>query len=151
MEEGYGKAEAETAAALSGGRFDKAYLYVKDEAYNKLYEACFDTLAKCKSSRDIPVYAGNNIFSKENLPLTLEIMEIILNDILRMVSKGGALQTCRKESLLKEIGNGFSAGGVAMAILALNKARRMLGSNVSAAGVADTILFEILEAKYKWR
>jgi len=151
VEEGYSNKAAETAAALSGGRFDKANLYAKDDAYPKLYDECFETLAGCKSSKDIPSYTGKSIFSKENLPVTLEIMEIILNDILKLVSNGGALRTYRREYQLDEIGKGFSPGGAAMAILALNKARRMLGSYVSPAGVADTVLFEILEAKYKWR
>lgn len=150
-EEGYDNRAAETASALSAGRFDKAYLYVKDETYPRLYDECFETLAGCKSSKDIPSYTGKSIFSKENLPVTLEILEIILSDILKLVSDGGTLQSYRRQSKIKEIGNGFSPGGAAMAILALNKARRMLGSYVSPAAVADTILFEILEAKYKWR
>lgn len=150
--EGYPARTAETASALSGGRFDRAYLFASDEGHSALYEACFDTLLKCKTSKDIPLFTGKAMFSKENLPATLDILEVILYDVMGIVSgSGNPLAAHNREYDLREISKGFSPGGAAMALLSLNKARRMLASYVSAAGIADTILFGILEAKYKWQ
>lgn len=152
LEEGYDAGQAETASALSGGRFDKAYLFAAGDSYPKLYDDCFRTLIGCKSSRDVPSYSGGDLFSKENLSATIEIMEVILSDVLALVSGSGVPPASHnREYDLGEIGKGFSPGGVAMAILVLSKARKMLNSYVSAAAIADTILLEILEAKYKWR
>ncbi|MDD3947105.1 MAG: hypothetical protein PHI19_04610 [Clostridia bacterium] len=152
LEDGYPHKTAETASALSGARFDKAYLYAQNEDYPKLYDECFDTLLKCKSSRDIPSFTGRAMFGKENLPVTLDILEVILNDVMRLTSASGIPRSSHNRDYdLAEISKGFSPGGVAMALLSLNKARKMLAFYVSAAGIADTILFEILEAKYKWQ
>ena len=92
------------------------------------------------------------MFNKENLPISLDILEVILNDVMRLISASGTpLSSHNRDYDLAQIGKGFSPGGVSMALLSLNKARKMLAFYVSAAGIADTILFEILEAKYKWQ
>lgn len=152
LQDGYMPKETEAAVALCGGRLDKAYLFAANQDYSKLYDECMQVLLRCKTSKDIPAYTGRAIFSKDSLPTTLDILEAILNDVLVSVSGSGVPSQLPNRSYdIQEISKGFSAGGVAMSLLSINKAKRMLASYVSAAGIADTILFEILEAKYKWR
>lgn len=152
LQDGYPPKEADAAVALCGGRLDRAYLFAANHDYSLLYDECMQVLLKCKTSKDIPAYTGKAIFSKDNLPATLDILEVILSDVLALVAGSGVPSQLPNRSYdIQEISKGFSAGGAAMAQLSINKAKRMLASYVSAAGIADTILFEILEAKYKWR
>lgn len=152
LQEGYPPKEADAAVALCGGRLDKAYLFAGSQDYSLLYDECMQVLLRCKTSKDIPAYTGKAIFAKDNLPASLDILEVILSDVLALVSGSGVPSQSPSRSYdIQEISKGFSAGGAAMALLSINKAKRMLASYVSAAGIADTILFEILEAKYKWR
>ena len=150
--DGVPRAQAEIAAALSGGSFERAYKLGGDEDYVRLYEGVFAMLVGCRKSQDIAKYLGSELFTKENIGLTLDFTEIILKDALIRASGSGAKLTTRNRDYdLDEIASGTSAGALAMAILAVNKARKMLSANVGAVTVAETMLFDILEAKYKWR
>ena len=152
IEEGVPRAQAEIAAALSGGSFERAQKLGGDEEYVARYDKTFEMLVNCKKSQDVARYLGSELFNKENISLTLDFTEIILKDALIRASGSSARLTTRNRDYdLDEIASGTSEGALAMAILAVNKARRMLAANVGAVTVAETMLFDILEAKYKWR
>ncbi len=152
LEEGVPRAQAETAAALSGGSFARAAKLSGDDGCVDIYEKTFAMLTGCRKSQDIVRYLTSELFSKENIGLTLDFTEIILKDaLIRAGGSGARLTTRNRDYDLDEIASGTSAGALAMAILAVNKARKMLAANVNAVTVAETMLFDILEAKYKWR
>lgn len=151
MEEGIDKQTAETAAVFSGGSFEKAFRYTGEGNYSEIYTGAFDVLIKCKRSSDIGLFMGNSIFSKENIVITLEFFEIILRDVLEYVSGGNSYKTINRDYDIKAIASGFTPGGAAIALMATVNAKKMLSSNVSVTAVAEKILFDILEAKYKWQ
>jgi hypothetical protein len=57
--------------------------------------------------------------------------------------------TMKRNEDIEEIAKGYNAGGVALAILSISNAKKMLSSNVSPQSVIETLLFQILEDKYK--
>lgn len=143
---------AETASVLAGGRFDRAYKFADSAEYSEQYENCFELLLGCRRSADIAKYLSSPVFNKESIGLTLEFFEIILGDVLASVAGGGkAPAAIRRQRDIASLARGFTPGGVAMAILAVTEAAKLLSSYVSTVSVAERVLFKILEAKYKWQ
>lgn len=152
IEEGYPRTIAEISSALSGGSFERAYLFATDESYYNQYGECFEVLKNCKNSAMVVDFIGSAIFSKENIGRTLEFMEIILRDVAIKVSGAPTPYTTRNRDYdISVIAEGFTVASVAMAILEVNQGEAMLQSYVSPVTVAERVLLKILEAKYKWQ
>ncbi len=143
---------ARVAAKLSGGSFSLALDYAEEEGLEEEYAEVFSMLTGCKNSRDIASYLYSGMFTSAKIGRILDFTEIILRDVLIM--KAGAdveKYTYNRDYDLGKIGDGFTAGGAAMALLRVNALRSMLEVNISAETVGEKMLFDILEAKYKWR
>lgn len=152
VSEGYPRAQAEIASALSGGSFEKAYAFVQDENYYNQYSECFEVLKNCKKSTMVVEYINKPLFSKDNIRRTLEFFEIILRDVAVKVSGAKVPYVTRNRDYdISLIAEGFTTASVAMAILEVNKGEAMLDSYISNVSVAERVLFKILEAKYKWQ
>lgn len=144
--------QAEIASVLSGGRIDRGLKFAENEEYVSQYERCFDVITSVKKSSDIASVLNNKIFSKEQISVTLEFFEIILRDVMCYVSKAKVpTMTLNKDYDISRIADGFTAGGVAMALIAVTGARLRLNVNVNPLSVAERMMFDILEAKYKWQ
>lgn len=150
-EEGIEAKLAETAAIFSDGNYGKAKSFAENEVYVNLYDRAFEILAGCKKSSDIVKYINDSAFSKENIIVTLEFFEIILRDVIELITGGDNFRTINKDFYLEAAADGFTAGGAAMAVLKACEGKKLLDSYVSAVSVAEKVLFDILEAKYKWR
>lgn len=152
MENGYKDDMAGLAATYSMGNYEKALAFVSDAHYQSIYEDTFLTLTTLKNSSQIIDYLYKDIFNKDNIALTLDFMEIFLNDILK-ISAGshGEKFTMNRDYDLNNLAKGFTPAGVSMALIAINEGRKKLNFNISPVSVAEKILFDILEAKYKWQ
>lgn len=151
-EQGVEARVAATAAVLSGGRFDVAFRFAEEEEVASLYEEAFRTLTECKRTSDVVRFSRGKAFQKETVGLTLDFMEIILNDVLTYLT--GATRpyrTLNRDYQISAIAKGFTPSGVAMALNAFNDARSKLAVYVGVETVAEQLLFDILEAKYKWQ
>jgi hypothetical protein len=109
-----------------------------------------EILLNCKKSTDIIDFLLKPPFLKENIHLTLSFMEIILGDVLTLVSNNNNVIIKERQFDIAEIAKGFSPASAGAAVLAIADAKRKLSINVAAASVAEALLFEVLEAKYKW-
>ena len=79
-------------------------------------------------------------------------MEIILSDVMKLVTNAQVpLYNVDREYDLSEIKQGYLPESVSNALALVNEARIQLNANVSAYNVTGTLLFGILEAKYKWQ
>lgn len=152
MSLGVDKKSAEIAAAYSQGSMEKAEKMAENSEYQELFSIVFDILLSLKNSKQIVDFLPNRIFDKENINTTLDFMEIILSDVLILSSKAEiGLKIINRDFDLETIAEGFSAAGAAMAILAINEARTRLYYNINAVSVTERLLFDILEARYKWQ
>ncbi len=152
LDEGFSIDEAETVASAAGGSYTKALKMAADEKYAKQYSDVFEMLQNTQKSVDIVKVLGSELFSKDNLSTTLDFIEIILSDVLIVASKGDrqAIATMKRAEL-DAIARGFSPLAVAEAIKAVRRAREKQSLNVNATTIAETLLYEILEARYKWQ
>jgi|AGTN01.3.fsa_nt_gi DNA polymerase III, gamma/tau subunits len=140
---------AKKAAAVSGGRFDRAFEFSEGTAED--FSRAVETLCGCKKSSDVVNYIGDPLFEKESAGRAFSFIAIILGDMLEYVSGGKNFKALGYESDIAAASEGFSAAGLAEAILFVALAEQNLFFNVSSRSAAETLLFNILEAKHKWR
>jgi DNA polymerase-3 subunit delta' len=125
-------------------------LLLEQEGAEDRLDGAVEILLGCKKSADIIDHLFTEAFLKENILQTLNFLEIILGDVLTMAS--GNINTIVNERQfdIQEIKKGFSTASASVAVLAVADAKRKLSVNVAPASVAEALLFEILEAKYKF-
>lgn len=151
-ENGVDEETAFTAAAFSMGNYSKAEKFCSDEKYRETYEKTFEMMLNLKKSNQVPDYVYGGLFEADTIKITLDFMEIILCDVLKIVTKSKLpLFTVDREYDVKKIAEGFTAESAAAAIEQLNTARAYLASNVNATATAGKTLLGILEEKYTWR
>lgn len=151
-ESGVPKGVALVASRLAGGNYALATAYSEEEGLEEDYSAVFSLLANCKKTRDMAPYVYGGLFTTERLERILDFIELILRDVLAEITASNVRRyTYNRDAELEQIGDGFTPGGLAMAILAVNEARRMAEVNISPETIGEKLLFDILEAKYKWR
>lgn len=150
LEQGIEESVAEAAAIMSGGQFHRAYLFSNQEGYLDMFNSAVQLLKDIKWSKDITKHMNSTLFSKENIEITLDYFQIIFKDVLVFLSQSRTeYATMKRNEDIEEIAKGYNAGGVALAILSISNAKKMLSSNVSPQSVIETLLFQILEDKYK--
>lgn len=143
---------AAVSAAYSLGNLSKAYKFAESESYSEIYNQCFDLMLRLKNSTQIVEFLYTPIFAKENLALTLDFIEIILCDVMKITAKSTApLSTQQRDFDLKTIAKNFNPRASSMAINVINECRKKINSNINSVSVAESLLFGILEAKYKWQ
>ncbi len=146
IEEGADEEDAEAAASSAAGSYTRARNLIANEKYVALYEKVRAMMIAVKRSSDIIAYIGDPMWGKENIDMTLDFLEVILSDVLKCTC-GSKIDDVEIEA----VAAGFSAASAAMAIKRINCAREKVRLNLFGAGIAESLLFEILEAKYKWQ
>lgn len=152
QEEGYSRSQAVMASSLGDGNMERAAAFLSDEKYSGLYDACFEMLLSLNSSARIVYYVYGNLFNKENAAVTFDIMESVFSDVLKTVCDPSLpLSNIGREYDIKQIAAGYNPQSAQEALFALNEGRKKLNFNVSSVRSAEGVLFDILEARYKWQ
>ncbi len=151
IEEGVPEEDAETVAMSSAGSYTRAKNLLSNQKFLELYERVFDMMTKIKKSPDVAEYLQDSMWNKDNINMTLDFVELILSDVLNYVSGNVDDIYMDDRRDLSVIADGFSPVSTAMAVKRVNAAREKVNLNLSLTTVAETLLFEILEAKYKWQ
>jgi hypothetical protein len=71
--------------------------------------------------------------------------------VLEWISGGKNYITVNRDHDVRTVANGFTGGGAAIALLSVARAADKLKFNVNPLSAAEAMLFDILEAKYKWQ
>jgi len=141
---------ARSCARLSGGSPEVALNFAKDkERYLHIVAECVRILRDCTHTSKVIEFLGSQAFSKDNFSTSLYFLEIIFQDLAHKLTSNQYLART-EEFGIDEIA-GFQLGSLASAIRAVHNARLAIASNIQADSVAETMLFNILEAKYKWQ
>ena len=152
IDDGIDERQAKVAAAVSAGSLDKANNFLSNENYANLYDSCFALFSTLDASSQIVDWLYGETFSKDNILMTLDFMEIILSDVMIINAGSDApLKNSGRDFDLREIAKKFNAQSASMSLYAINEGRKRLNFNVGVASVAEKILFDILEARYKWQ
>lgn len=147
MEEEIGREKALSIAKICNGSIVFARMLAQ-KRYIEILDEVIRVVQVCEHSSKIASVMDSLIFDKENINITLDFLEIIL------MEKAAQLSGKNNESFynqkVKEI-NGFSLASIAISVRKIIEARKQLKSNVNALSVAETLMLNILEAKYKWQ
>lgn len=138
------------ACSFSGGNAGLAEKLIYDNAYIECAEGAWELLTGLNSSKGIADYLNKPYMGKDKLSDTLTSMETILRDALAKVS-GGKVWSVGKDKELEIISSRYSDAALACALEKLTEARQKLQSNCNASNVADALMFNILEVRYRCR
>ena len=140
---------ASLSADCSEGLLGKAYKIAKSPDYANLYSSALSLLKGLNKSTDV-IALDRGVELTKKTDEFLNILSIVLRDMLAV--KGNNPVLSRHVGLeIRRIAEGFSAKAISEIILLINEARRKLSLNVNLQGTIDSLLFSILEAKYKWQ
>lgn len=149
--EGAEKKAAETAAAVADGDLQKADDFLNDPKVAELYDKCFSLMLDLNNSSQIVDWLYTDLFNKDNIALTFDFLESILSDVMKKSSGSDApLKNAGRLFDLNEIAKKFSPQSASASLYAINEGRKKLYFNVGALSVAEGVLFDVLEARYKW-
>lgn len=141
---------AHSCARLSGGSPEIALNFAQDkQRYLHIVSECVRILRDCTHTSKVIEFLDSAAFSKDNFLTSLYFFEIIFQDLAHKLTDS-AYPARTTEFGLDEIA-GFQLGSLADAVRAAHNARQALAGNIQADSVAETMLFNILEAKYKWQ
>ncbi|MBR1747256.1 MAG: hypothetical protein IJ735_03475 [Clostridia bacterium] len=143
---------ARTAAAISDGKLQLADDFLTDPKISDRYDRCFGLMLDLNNSSQIVDWLYTDLFAKENILSTFDFLEIILSDVLKKTSGSTApFKNVGRDFDLTEIAKKFSPQSASASLYALNEGRKKLYYNVGALSVAEGVLFDMLEARYKWQ
>lgn len=152
LQEGADEKSAKTAAAVAGGDLKRADDFLSDPKISDQYERCFSLMLDLNNSSQVADWLYTDLFAKENIGLTFDFLEIILSDALKKTSGSNLpYQNVGRDFDLAEIAKKFSSQSAAASLYAINEGRKKLYFNVGALSVAEGVLFDVLEARYKWQ
>ena len=146
---GFDEDIASLSADCSEGLLGKAYKIAGSPDYANLYSSALTLLKNLNRSTDVASLDRLTELNKKTDEF-FNIISIVLRDMLAVKSNNPVLS--RHVGLeIRNIAEGFSAKAISEIILIINEARRKLSLNVNLQGTIDSLLFSILEAKYKWQ
>lgn len=152
VENGAEKKAAVTAAAIADGNLKKAEDFLSDPKISDLYDRCFSMMLDLNNSSQIVDWLYTDLFSKENIGTTFDFLETILSDVMKKTAGSAApLKNVGRDFDLTEIAKKFSPQSASAALYAINEGRKKLYFNVAVLSVAEGVLFDVLEARYKWQ
>lgn len=137
------------SADCSEGLLGKALKIAKSPDYANLYSSALALLQRLNRSADIVSLDRMPELSKKTEEF-LDILSVVLRDMLAAKGNNPVLSKHVGQEI-RNIAEGFSAKAIAEIILLINEARRKLSLNVNLQSTIDSLLFSILEAKYKWQ
>ena len=146
---GFDEEIATLSADCSEGLLYKAHKIASSPDYANLYTSALSLLKGLNRSTDVIALDHSGELLKKTDEF-LNILSVVLRDMLAV--KGNNPVLSRHVSLeIRNIAQGFSSKAISEIILLINEARRKLSLNVNVQGTVDSLLFSILEAKYKWQ
>ena len=139
-------------AVYSGdGTLGKAVKNYNDPALFEMRKVVLDTLINMKSSKNMLEFSTKISAYKFDTDDLIDVFELIAKDLLCL--RQDRLDLIKNSQVLdnKEEFNEFSLGAVITCLEKINEARKRKKFNVNSATIVEWLLFQILEAKYKWR
>ncbi|MGI6702123.1 MAG: hypothetical protein ACOX3U_06695 [Christensenellales bacterium] len=134
------------AALMSGGNMERAERLILDEEYIENLSEARNALTNLKKSADIIKYLNNPAFSKERLPDTLDLMEILLRDALEY-----SINNNNKSGDSGIIIERYNTRALAIILDLVIKAKQKISSYCNNTNIIDNLLMNMLEVGYRCR
>ena len=137
------------AAAESGGVPGRAQAACASDKLTRVFGLALEALTDMQTSRQVLSYSAR-IAAENDFPAFLSAMKLLLRDILAC-GRGGKIMLAGKRADIERAAAGFPAGAALDAIAKINEIEYGAAFNANAVMMTDSLLFGILEGKYRWR
>ena len=139
------------AIAPSDGTVGKTLRLYGDEKLKEITEVALDTLMNMQSSKELIDYSTKILAIRQDPTDFLSVMELMLRDLLVLID--GREDLVSNLSVLHQLKGveKFNRGSILRSLEAVNEAERRKKFNANPTMLVEWLLFQILEAKYKWQ
>lgn len=151
-DKGYDDSKLKLALSSSDGIIDNIEQILADDNYITLYNSLLDILTSLKSSKEISSALTALPFSKENLNISLNILEKIFRDTMVLNNKGTEKSIIiNNDARMNALAGLYSLEASIHAQDAIYEAKRKSAFSCNALNVTDALLTKLMEVKYKCR
>ena len=140
--------EIEYVAYSVMGNVHLAKKLLVDKDYRKLNDNTLDMIMNMNSSSNIAKYIEHPLMSKTNIAKTIDIMLMAYSEALSYKA-GKRNKSKQREQYIMNIADKYSEKALVGVLEVINSAKEKLFFNANEANVIDSMLFSILEVRYK--
>ncbi len=133
-----------SAVGLANGKVSEAIKKYSNDEIIKVEGLVFDLLTKMKSSKDVALYSSK--IDKTNVKDVISISSRVISDLLRY--KSGVEVSSPYN--LQALASGYTVGALIHFSDKLREVEKALYFNGNVQALVDSLLFGLLEGKYKW-
>lgn len=143
--------KAKIASICSEGMVGKAEQLLYDDKYLALFDKTIKLLFNLTHSSQIIDFIGDDMFSKENISNTLDILMLLMRDIAVVSKDSNLVISKHRLGDIIKLSKSFNVASAVGICDNIEKMKRMLYYNINSANVAEQLLFAILEVKFRCR
>ncbi len=147
---GCDKDKSAIAAACCEGMLGRALDIASSEEYAALYSSVFDILENLKKSPDVARLDSNKAVL-DNMNDFLSVLSIVVRDMIVVRHSRQSVLSKHFAQRITALAPDFSERALAEIISLITDTRKKLSLNINAQACLDSLLFSILEVKFKWQ
>lgn len=140
---------ATIAAACADGMLWRAKEIASNSAFSETFDRAIFILNNLKKSSDVASFLNDKTLDKDNLPVFLDALSIVLRDMIAAKTDKNLIMSKHKEWEIETLSKGFSLDALSNILYLVNEERKKLSFYVGSTGVVENLLLGILEVKYK--
>ncbi len=140
---------ATIAAACADGMLWRAKEIASNSAFSETFDRAVFILNNLKKSSDVASFLNDKTLDKDNLPVFLDALSIVLRDMIAAKTDKNLIMSKHKEWEIETLSKGFSLDALSNILYLVNEERKKLSFYVGSTGVVENLLLGILEVKYK--
>lgn len=140
---------ATIAAACADGMLWRAKEIASNSAFSETFDRAIFILNNLKKSSDVASFLNDKALDKDNLPVFLDALSIVLRDMIAAKTDKNLIMSKHKEWEIETLSKGFSLDALSNILYLVNEERKKLSFYVGSTGVVENLLLGILEVKYK--
>lgn len=140
---------ATIAAACADGMLWRAKEIASNSAFSETFDRAIFILNNLKKSSDVASFLNDKTLDKDNLPVFLDALSIVLRDMIAAKTDKSLIMSKHKEWEIETLSKGFSLDALSNILYLVNEERKKLSFYVGSTGVVENLLLGILEVKYK--
>lgn len=135
-----------SAVAVSGGKVSEAIKKYQGDEIKEIENLVFQIFTQMKSSKDVALYSSK--INKENIKDVINVSSRLISELLRYKTNG--VSDKFTFSNLEAVANGYTVGSLLHFSEKLREIEKNLYFNGNIQVASDSLLFGLLEGKYKW-
>ena len=149
LSSGVAVGNATIAAACADGMLGRAKEISSNSAFSETFDRAIFILNNLKKSSDVASFLNDKTLDKDNLPVFLDALSIVLRDMIAAKTDKNLIMSKHKEWEIETLSKGFSLDALSNILYLVNEERKKLSFYVGSTGVVENLLLGILEVKYK--